>query len=248
MTSGPRALVLLVGGTLIVFLGMLLSLWPSLRPYRRSAGRPASSAPAPPAPPGDTVQRALPRLVEPRGGKKPEGRPGTLDSGRDPESPGRVILEPAPFQPSQPAAAPPEAVPPPIAPAQAPPQAESPPGAAPSADPPDAGGTAASGREAATREIAQAPVLEPPVVLKAAWLSYPESARQNRAEGNVEVRIRVSESGGVLEVALARSAGDTALDQAALAAARTLRFRAARLGGTPVAVWYNYRFVFTAPR
>jgi protein TonB len=89
--------------------------------------------------------------------------------------------------------------------------------------------------------------LEPPVVLRAAWFAYPEEARRRRSEGDVEVRILVDTSGGVQAVELEEGAIDTTLNAAALDAARTMRFRPARRGDVPVAVWFNYRFSFALP-
>jgi protein TonB len=89
--------------------------------------------------------------------------------------------------------------------------------------------------------------LEPPVVLRAAWFAYPEEARRRRSEGNVEVRILVDTAGGVAAVELEEGAADTTLNAAALAAARTMRFRPARRGDQPVTVWFNYRFSFALP-
>lgn len=89
--------------------------------------------------------------------------------------------------------------------------------------------------------------LIPPVVLKAAWVDYPREARKRKSEGDVEVRILVDIAGGVSSVEIERGAGDESLNQAALAAARSMRFRAARQGDRPVAVWFNYQFSFRLP-
>lgn len=278
--SGRRAVVALVVGTLLLFSAMMVSLWPSLRPYRRAgadgtassrgAGGGASSpdltgasgragardsggtqAPGGVSSPGATPDdgRALPPLALSQAPdtvsaintvsaiKTVSAIDGTLVSSLDPEVGGRIFIEPAPIPPA-------ETLPmaPPSEPAPEPPPAEPTPAAG--ATEAGEGGGGAGGDEGGGTP----PVLEAPVVLRAAWLSYPEEARKRRVEGSAEVRIRVSESGGVLEVALATSAGDTALDRAALDAARTLRFRPARLGRVPVAVWYNYRFAFSLPR
>lgn len=259
MTSGRRAVLVLIAGTLILFLVMMVTLLPSLRPYRRagrlgtplpaSPGAPASGTPtAPPADapggigavsgipptPADSLSRAIPKLAVSRSEDSTGESQAPVLLSPGPETAGRVDIEPAPFQPTPPPASSPEAEPPP-------PPGETPPMAAPAG----AGEEAESG---ASSETSSPAILEPPVVLKAAWLSYPEAARKRKAEGSVEVRIHVSDSGGVLDVALATSAGDTVLDRAALEAARTLKFRPARLGTSNVAVWYNYRFVFTVPR
>jgi len=90
-------------------------------------------------------------------------------------------------------------------------------------------------------------LLIPPVVLKAAWLDYPREARKRKSEGDVEVRILVDDAGGVSAVEIERGTSDESLNQAALAAARLMRFRAARQGDRPVAVWFNYLFSFRLP-
>lgn len=94
---------------------------------------------------------------------------------------------------------------------------------------------------------AEAAVLSPPIVLRAAWFSYPEEARRRRAEGNVDVRILVDTGGGVAAVTIESGVADSTLNRAALDAARTMKFRPAHRGGTPVAVWFNYRFTFALP-
>jgi len=90
-------------------------------------------------------------------------------------------------------------------------------------------------------------LLIPPVVLKAAWLEYPREARKRKSEGVVEVRILVDLLGNVSAVEIERGAGDESLNKAAMDAARQMRFRAARQGDRPVAVWFNYQFSFRLP-
>ena len=90
-------------------------------------------------------------------------------------------------------------------------------------------------------------LLIPPVVTKAAWLVYPREARKRKSEGNVEVRILVDLAGGVSAVEIERGTSDESLNQAALNAARLMRFRPARRGGRPVAVWFNFQFSFRLP-
>ena len=63
---------------------------------------------------------------------------------------------------------------------------------------------------------------------------YPQLARQNRWEGTVRVRVRVT-AGGVAEaVSLERSSGYEVLDRAALAGVQQWRFIPAMRGGVPV--------------
>lgn len=255
----------LVGGSILFCLLLLAWLFPSLRQYR-SKGSGAGAQEEIGAPgtggPGDTAGGGDPAMVgrggagamdAQEGGAPPEsvGGPALLRgtaTGAAPVAPlivaeeseggGRVQIEPAPFQP------PPE-------PVHSPP-AELPPEAKPVDTTPAATTTAeastARESDAGTGIPAPAPVLEPPVVLKAAWLRYPEEARRKHRDGSVEVRILVAETGGVTDVQLVAGAGDTALDNAALSAARSTLFRPAHLGEQAVAVWYNYRFVFSVPK
>jgi protein TonB len=62
------------------------------------------------------------------------------------------------------------------------------------------------------------------------------------ARGWVELDVRVDERGEVTDVRLASADADRAGVQAALAAARTLRYFPARKAGEPVAVWCRQRF------
>lgn len=263
--NGRRAVLILVAGSILFCLLLLAWLFPSLKRYRstaapRAAAMPVTGAPerttgepggaAPPAP-GGGAPTPTDGAVEARGdtaaarallaGADGGGTPGEpLIVAEESEGGGRVRIEPAPFQP------PPRRVEEP--PPPPPPAGEQPPAAASAPEAPAAGGAGGPGAGGpAAAEVGPAPVLEPPVVLKAAWLRYPESARKRRLEGSVEVRILVAETGGVKDVQLVTGAGDTALDNAALGAARATLFRPAHLGTEPVAVWYNYRFVFSVP-
>lgn len=66
---------------------------------------------------------------------------------------------------------------------------------------------------------------------------YPARAWRDGAGGTAVVRIHITEAGAVDSVEVARSSGHAALDSAALADARRLRYRPARRGETPVDVW-----------
>ena len=90
--------------------------------------------------------------------------------------------------------------------------------------------------------------LVPPVLLKAAWLPYPEGALKRRAEAHVDVRILVGEDGRVKSVELAGSPPDPVLGAAALDSARDMIFRPGSRGGRPVEVWFSYRFDFSLPK
>lgn len=66
---------------------------------------------------------------------------------------------------------------------------------------------------------------------------YPEEAWARGVGGETLLKIHISRIGHVDSVYVARSSGDGALDSAAVAGARRLRYRPARQGEEPVAVW-----------
>ena len=73
--------------------------------------------------------------------------------------------------------------------------------------------------------------------------AYPRSAKRAEVEGDVVLRLQIGARGQVLRVDVKRGAGH-GFDQAAVAAARALRCRPARLGGAAVAVWIDYEVSF----
>lgn len=73
---------------------------------------------------------------------------------------------------------------------------------------------------------------------------YPASARRRGSEGTVAIEARVGLAGELKDVRLAASAGDDALDQAALEAVRGWRFVPARRGDEPVEAWVRIPVVF----
>ena len=74
--------------------------------------------------------------------------------------------------------------------------------------------------------------------------AYPERARRAGVEGLVTVRISLSASGEIAEVAVVGSSGSRLLDEAAVAAARSSIFTPAARGGVPVSAeaTATYRF------
>jgi protein TonB len=66
---------------------------------------------------------------------------------------------------------------------------------------------------------------------------YPDLARRQGIEGVTTLRFQVLTSGRVGNVAVARSAGHTSLDRAAVEAVKTWLFEPARRGKEPIAVW-----------
>lgn len=90
--------------------------------------------------------------------------------------------------------------------------------------------------------------LVPPVPIALAWPEYPGSARAGRSGGSVLLRVHVTAFGAVDSVVVVKPLPDEALNAAAEAAARRLRFEPARIDGRPVAVWFSYPVTFTPER
>lgn len=140
-------------------------------------------------------------------------------------------------------------VPPPPKPDPDTSRSEKPPGPPPSEAGPAGGNDVVNAEPQASPDAVPklAAPLVPPVLLKAAWLPYPEGALKRKAEAHVEVRILVGEDGSVARVELAEAAVDSALARAAIESARSMKFKPASRGGVPVPVWYSYRFDFSLP-
>ncbi len=66
---------------------------------------------------------------------------------------------------------------------------------------------------------------------------YPRDAWESGIGGETMLKIHIGTSGWVDSVEVARSSGHTSLDSAAVVGALLLRYRPARHGDTPVAVW-----------
>lgn len=66
---------------------------------------------------------------------------------------------------------------------------------------------------------------------------YPRSAWREGVGGETRLRIHISREGTVDSAFVLQSSGNTALDSAALAGVRRLRYRPARQGENAVAVW-----------
>jgi TonB family protein len=78
---------------------------------------------------------------------------------------------------------------------------------------------------------------------------YPESAWDQRIQGNVTLRLHVGADGRAVResTTVARTSGVPALDSAALAGASRLRFKAARRNGAPVGVSLLFPVHFRHP-
>src|SRR6184192_1353466 len=83
----------------------------------------------------------------------------------------------------------------------------------------------------------------PPRLVERVEPRYPEQARREGAVGTVLVLMVVDRDGKVSEAKIARGAGH-GFDEAALEAARALRFEPATQDGTPISVQLNYEIHF----
>ena len=74
--------------------------------------------------------------------------------------------------------------------------------------------------------------------------TYPDAARRGNVQGTVIAEIRIDAQGRVEAARAGESSGSGALDDAALAAVRSWRYRPATLNGRPVPSVRRVRFVF----
>jgi TonB family protein len=85
-----------------------------------------------------------------------------------------------------------------------------------------------------------------PAVISPATPEYPPAAKARGLYGEVVLELDLSETGAVLAARVVKPAGE-GFDEAALAAARALRFSPAEIDGEAAAVTVEYRFRFDAP-
>ena len=90
---------------------------------------------------------------------------------------------------------------------------------------------------------AKAEVFTPPRLVQPAEAIYPEEARSAGLAATVLLKVVIEPDGSVRSAEVARGAGH-GFDEAALAAARKLRFEPARLDGAPVASQIDYEVHF----
>ncbi|HEX4952197.1 MAG TPA: TonB family protein [Thermoanaerobaculia bacterium] len=149
-----------------------------------------------------------------------------------PAEPPRQEPEPAPAteQSPEPAAAPQEETRQPVA---APPPAEEPPP------------VPAEPKVKLGQLVQMGPGVVPPLLVSYSKPEYPPQARRLRIAGTVEVAVLVDENGSVTEARVAKGVRqDVGLNEAALAAARTAKFRPATKDGVRVKFWYTMKFPF----
>lgn len=95
------------------------------------------------------------------------------------------------------------------------------------------------------------PELETPVAVNAdAPVSYPPALYDQRIEGDVQLRLFVDSTGAVVpeSTRVLESSGYPALDSAALAGARDLRYAPAKRRGIPVATSFVQPVQFRHPQ
>lgn len=101
-----------------------------------------------------------------------------------------------------------------------------------------------AGQAPAAVAVPQAEVYMPPAFELRQEPAYPDRARRAGVEGQVVVKVHLSESGEVRQVELASGSGSRLLDEAALAAARASHFTPAARNGrlVPSEAVATYRF------
>ncbi len=105
-------------------------------------------------------------------------------------------------------------------------------------------GEAAEGGTGAAPEEEAPPLVAEPKLVKFVEADYPEEARAEGVEGSVRLALTVDENGRVADVEVLRPAGH-GFDEAAVAAARQLRFEPARDAEGPVAVVIEFEYRFS---
>jgi len=183
-----------------------------------------------------------------------------------PETPKAEAVKPATAEPSKKAANAPTAVaPPPVAtapaseapskteePAPAPAAANTPATPAPQPVTPSRAAAVpvapAVVKQPSIREgdlVAQGPGVDPPVLVSVNNPEYPPIARRMRVEGTVVLSLLVDENGRVLDVRLENGVSqNVGLNEAAMAAARTAKFRPAMKDGVRVKTWHRLTIPF----
>lgn len=90
--------------------------------------------------------------------------------------------------------------------------------------------------------------LRPPVRIDDGMtFEYPPDAWDDGIDGTTVLRLLISRRGTVDSALVVESSGNAALDSAALANARRLRYKPAAQGGNPVQVWGRLPVVFSVP-
>lgn len=83
----------------------------------------------------------------------------------------------------------------------------------------------------------EAPLVLPVPIAQESPFRYPESLWDEHVEGQVLLMVRVAENGAIDSVYVREGSGHAAMDSAAVAGARELRFEPGTRAGEPVPVW-----------
>ncbi|HLF57581.1 MAG TPA: energy transducer TonB [Thermoanaerobaculia bacterium] len=85
----------------------------------------------------------------------------------------------------------------------------------------------------------------PPVLVSVSKPEYPAMARRTRVEGTVVLSLLVDENGRVIDVRLQRGVSlNVGINEAAIAAARTAKYRPATKDGVRVKTWHQLTIPF----
>lgn len=76
---------------------------------------------------------------------------------------------------------------------------------------------------------------------------YPPSAWSHGASGTTVLKILISETGSVDSAFVLESSGDPALDSAAIANSRHLKWKPAEQGGRPIRIWGRLPVIYPRP-
>jgi len=85
----------------------------------------------------------------------------------------------------------------------------------------------------------------PTPLFNAVPIEYPVSLWDRDVEGETLVRVKVSDTGAVVNAEVLESSGYEAFDSAAVSGAMKLRFEPARRGGERIEVWARVPVVFS---
>ena len=95
--------------------------------------------------------------------------------------------------------------------------------------------------------VEDAPLRPPVRIDRGATFEIPPEAWEDGVGGTTVLRLLISRRGTVDSALVVESSGHAALDSAALAAARRLRYEPAAQGGEPVQVWGRLPVIFPIP-
>jgi len=87
-------------------------------------------------------------------------------------------------------------------------------------------------------------IITPPSLIGQTMPSYPSKAVEEGIEGDIILKVLVSERGMVSEVGMEQSSGYNILDNSALTAARTWKFNPAKSGNKAVESWFKIPIKF----